>query len=40
MFYGYGYASSLILSSLLGLALLSRVLERLTYETFMLQPHN
>ena len=36
-FYGYGYAGALLLCSLLGLALLSRKLDRLEFETFMLQ---
>ena len=38
IFYGYGFAVSVTLTSLLGLALLSRKLDRLEYETFMLQP--
>lgn len=36
-FYGYGFAVSVSLTSALGLLLLSRKLERLEYETFMLQ---
>lgn len=36
-FYGYGFAASVTLTSLVGLALLSRKLDRLEYETFMLQ---
>lgn len=36
-FYGYGFAVSATLSSLIGLLLLSRKLDRLEYETFMLQ---
>ncbi len=36
-FYGYGFAMALVLTSLIGLALLSRKLDRLEYETFMLQ---
>ena len=36
-FYGYGFALSLVLTSLIGLALLSKKLDRLEYETFMLQ---
>lgn len=36
-FYGYGFAFAVTLSSLVGLALLTRKLERLEYETFMLQ---
>ena len=38
IFYGYGYALSLLLASLTGLALLDREFRRLTYQTFMLQP--
>ncbi|HEU0196752.1 MAG TPA: exopolysaccharide Pel transporter PelG [Nevskiaceae bacterium] len=37
-FYGYGFTISLGVASLLGLALLSRQFERLTYFTFMFQP--
>lgn len=36
-FYGYGFALSLTLSSLLGLALLDRTFQSLIYKTFMLQ---
>jgi uncharacterized membrane protein len=36
--YGYGLAGAALVSVLLGLSLLSRKLERLEYETFMLQP--
>lgn len=36
-FYGYGFAIALVLTSLAGLALLSKKLDRLEYETFMLQ---
>lgn len=36
-FYGYGYAGATLLSSIIGLALLSRKFDRLEYETFMLQ---
>ncbi len=36
-FHGYGLAVSLMVSSLTGLALLDRVFQQLTYETFMLQ---
>ncbi len=36
-FYGLGFAAAVILASLVGLALLSRQLARLEYETFMLQ---
>ncbi|MFV8572081.1 exopolysaccharide Pel transporter PelG [Marinobacter sp. SBS5] len=36
-FYGYGYAGATFLSSVIGLALLSRKFDRLEYETFMLQ---
>jgi len=36
-FYGYGFALALVLTSLIGLALLSKKLDRLEYETFMLQ---
>lgn len=37
-FYGYGYAVSLILTSLVGLGMLSKEMNSLTYETFMFQP--
>ena len=36
-FYGLGFAAAVIVASLVGLALLSRQLARLEYETFMLQ---
>ncbi|MDX1253201.1 MAG: exopolysaccharide Pel transporter PelG [Gammaproteobacteria bacterium] len=36
-FYGYGFAIAVSLTALLGLAILSRKLDRLEYETFMLQ---
>ncbi len=36
-FYGLGFAGAVVLTSLIGLALLSRQLRRLEYETFMLQ---
>ncbi|WP_417543302.1 exopolysaccharide Pel transporter PelG [Marinobacter sp.] len=36
-FYGYGYAGATFLSSVIGLALLSRKFDLLEYETFMLQ---
>ncbi len=36
-FYGYGFALSLVLTSLIGLAVISRKLDRLEYETFMIQ---
>jgi uncharacterized membrane protein len=38
IFYGYGFASSLVLSSVIGLAVLIRKLDHIEYETFMLQP--
>lgn len=37
-FYGYGYALSLALTSIVGLIELSREFDRLTYQTFMYQP--
>ena len=37
VFYGYGFAGSLMLSSLVGLAMLDRQFQQLTYQTFMLQ---
>lgn len=37
IFYGYGFALSLMLSSLVGLYLLDREFQQLTYQTFMLQ---
>ena len=37
-FFGYGFAAAVLLSGGLGLALLSKKLDRLEYETFMLQP--
>jgi uncharacterized membrane protein len=36
-FYGYGFAAATALTSFVGVVLLSRLLERLEYETFMLQ---
>jgi len=36
-FYGYGFAVALVLTSLIGLVLISRKLDRLEYETFMIQ---
>lgn len=36
-FYGYGYALSLLICSLVGLVLLDREFQQLTYKTFMLQ---
>ena len=36
-FYGYGFAAAVILTSVVGLMSLSRVLEKLEYQTFMLQ---
>jgi uncharacterized membrane protein len=35
-YYGYGFAVSVSLTSFVGLAILSRKLERLEYETFMI----
>ena len=35
--YGYGFAVSLLITVMLGMILLDRKLERLEYETFMLQ---
>jgi len=37
-FFGYGYAGSLLVVTVVGLMMLDRVFERLEYETFMLQP--
>ena len=37
IFYGYGFAVSLMISSLAGLAMLDREFQNLTYQTFMLQ---
>jgi len=37
IFYGYGFALSLMLSSLIGLVVLDREFQQLTYQTFMLQ---
>lgn len=37
-FYGYGYALSLLVTSLVGLGMLDREFQRLTFQTFMLQP--
>ncbi|MDX1525876.1 MAG: exopolysaccharide Pel transporter PelG [Pseudidiomarina maritima] len=36
-FYGYGFALSMLLATLLGIGMLNRKFERLEYETFMLQ---
>ncbi len=36
-FFGFGFAGAVVIASLVGLALLSRQLDRLEYETFMLQ---
>ena len=36
-FYGYGFASAMLLSCLVGLSLLSAKLDSLEYETFMMQ---
>jgi uncharacterized membrane protein len=36
-FYGYGLAASVLISVVIGMLLLDRLLERLEYETFMLQ---
>ncbi len=38
VFYGYGFASALVLSSIIGLAILIKKLDHIEYETFMLQP--
>ncbi len=38
VFYGYGYALSLLFASLVGLAVLDHEFEQLTFQTFMLQP--
>lgn len=37
-FYGFGFAAAVLVTSVVALAVLSRKLERLEYETFMLQP--
>ncbi|MEO5659260.1 MAG: exopolysaccharide Pel transporter PelG [Polaromonas sp.] len=37
-FFGYGFALAVLLTGAVGLAILSRKLEQLEYETFMLQP--
>jgi polysaccharide biosynthesis protein PelG len=37
-FYGYGYAGAVYVTALAGLVVLSRKLDRLEFETFMLQP--
>lgn len=37
-FYGYGFAGAVFATALTGLAVLSRKLDRLEFETFMLQP--
>lgn len=39
VFYGYGYALSLLFTTLVGLAVLDHEFEQLTYQTFMLQPN-
>ncbi|MDR5898928.1 exopolysaccharide Pel transporter PelG [Halomonas vilamensis] len=39
VFYGYGYALSLLFASLVGLAVLDHEFDNLTYQTFMLQPN-
>lgn len=39
IFYGYGYALSLLITTLVGLAVLDHEFEHLTFQTFMLQPH-
>jgi uncharacterized membrane protein len=39
-FYGYGFASAVFVTTVAGLICLSRVLDRLEFETFMLQPAN
>jgi uncharacterized membrane protein len=39
-YYGYGFASAVLITSLVGLAVLSQKLEVLEYETFMLQKAN
>src|SRR5262249_29685575 len=36
-YYGYGFASSMLLTSVVGLGLLSAKLDSLEYETFMMQ---
>ncbi len=36
-FFGFGFAGAVVIASLVGLAVLSRQLDRLEYETFMLQ---
>lgn len=38
IFFGYGFALAVLLTGGVGLAILSRKLDRLEYETFMLQP--
>ncbi|MGH8490918.1 MAG: exopolysaccharide Pel transporter PelG [Gammaproteobacteria bacterium] len=37
VFYGYGFATALIMTSLIGLVVLSRKLDRVVYRTYMLQ---
>jgi polysaccharide biosynthesis protein PelG len=37
IYYGYGFALSVLLTSIVGLGILSKKLDRLEYETFMLQ---
>lgn len=39
LFYGFGFAGSLLIACPAGLLLLNRVLEDIHYETFMLQPY-
>lgn len=39
-FYGYGFAIAVLLTCVVGIAILSRKLDALEYETFMLQPAN
>ena len=36
-YYGYGFAAAMLLTSLVGLGLLSSKLDSLEYETFMMQ---
>ena len=40
VYYGYGFALAVLLTCAVGLAILSRKLDALEYETFMLQPVN
>jgi uncharacterized membrane protein len=39
-FYGYGFAVAVLLTCVVGIAILARKLDMLEYETFMLQPAN